>query len=133
MPICNELLTDENFLLYCASHYDRRHFVNDEEFYTDLNRIKYIKKLFTRYEQTGELRERLILNHIIVLNNVFGPVHSPRIIFLKLGEQFTLVKPFLILLSILPERFLNVGAMNSIHYTDDYALDIEITERLRVL
>jgi len=132
MQICNELLTDDNFLLYCASHYDKRHYVDDEEFYTDLNRIKYIKKLFTRYEQTGELRERLILNHIIVLNNVFGPQHTPRILFLKLRDQFVLVKPFLILLNILPDCFVNVGGP-FIHYTDDYALDKEITERLRTL
>jgi hypothetical protein len=133
MQACSELLTDDNFLLYCASHYDRRHYVDDEEFYTDLNRIKYIKKLFTRYEQTGELRERLILNHIIVLNNVFGPVHTPRIIFLKLKDQFTLVKPFLILLNILPETFVNIGTANTLYYTDDYSLDITITERLRAL
>lgn len=133
MQVCNDLLTDDNFLLYCASHYDRRHYVDDEEFYTDLNRIKYIKKLFTRYEQTGELRERLILNHIIVLNNVFGPIHTPRIIFLKLREQFVLVKPFLILLNILPETFVNIGTANTLYYTDDYSLDITITERLRAL
>ena len=65
----NENLTEKNFLLFCASHYDNPQYYNTEDFMEDLNRIKYIKKLITRYVEKGELKERLILNHIIVLNN----------------------------------------------------------------
>ena len=68
----NDLLNDDNFLLYCASKYDNIKYASTEEFFEDLNRIKYIKKLVTRYTEYGELKERLILNHIIVLNNCFG-------------------------------------------------------------
>lgn len=131
--IQHELLSEENFLLYCAKHYDSRHYVDDEEFYVDLNRIKYIKKLLTRFEQSGELKERLILNHIIVLNNVFGPYHCSRILFLKFFNNFDKVKPFMIMLNILPEYFENIKKMNTIYYTDDYPINEEIIERLRVL
>ena len=64
----NENLTEKNFLLYCASHYDNAKYASTEDFIEDLNRLKYIKKLITRYLEYGELKERLILNHIIVLD-----------------------------------------------------------------
>ena len=67
----NDKLTDHNFLLFCAQHYDNSRYISTEEFVEDLNRIKYIKKLITRYVENGDLKERLILNHIIVLYNVF--------------------------------------------------------------
>lgn len=127
----NDLLTEENFLLYCAKHYDSRHCLDDEEFYADIHRIKYIKKLITRYIQTGELKERLILNHIIVLNNVFGPFHCVRILFLKFKETFAYIKPFLILLNILPDTIINVGKFGEIYYTDDYGMDGTIVAKLR--
>lgn len=127
----HELLTNSNFLLYCAKHYNSKHYVNDEEFRDDLNRIKYIKKLITKFIQSGDLKERLILNHIIVLNNVFGPIHASRILFLKFHNQFEYIKPFLIILNILPEKYINVGELNSIYYTDDFPLNDIITKKLR--
>lgn len=129
----HDLLTENNFLLYCAKHYDSKHYVDDEEFTMDLNRIKYIKKLITRYEQTGELKERLILNHIIILNNVFGPFHCSRILFLKFKNNFAVIKPFMILLNILPEKYFNIEQQNTIFYSDDYPLDELVVERLRQL
>lgn len=104
----DEKLTDKNFLIYCASHYDNAKYATTEDFIEDLNRIKYIKKLITRYLEYGELKERLILNHIIVLNNCFGPVVLNRILYLKLKQQMKYVKPFLILLDILPEKIYNI-------------------------
>jgi hypothetical protein len=103
-----EILTDANFLIYCAKHYTNRQCTTTDEFLEDLKRIKYIKKLITRYEQNGELKERLILNHLIVLNNLFGAPHLSRILYLKMRDQFRFVKPFLILLNVMPERILNV-------------------------
>ena len=79
----DEPLTNDNFILYCAKHYINP--VSDtKEFLEDLARIKYIKKLLTRYRESGDLKERLILNHIIILNNVFGATATPRILFCKL-------------------------------------------------
>lgn len=126
-----EKLDDSNFLLYCAKHYDNPHCHDTEEFYEDLRRIKYIKKLITRYIITGELKERLILNHFIILNNVFGPIHLTRIIFLKMEKQLKYVKPFLVLLNILPEKVYNIGKEGKFFVTDEIEMDQKIIEALR--
>jgi hypothetical protein len=127
----NERLDDSNFLLYCAKHYDNPQCHDTEEFYEDLRRIKYIKKLITRYVVTGDLKERLILNHIIILNNVFGPTHLCRIFFLKMEKQMKYIKPFLIMLNILPDRVYNIGKEGKIFMTDEIEMDIKIIEALR--
>jgi hypothetical protein len=105
----NEYLTDKNFLLFCAHHYDNAQYASTEDFIEDLNRIKYIKKLVTRYIENGDLKERLILNHIIVLNNCFGPEALCKILYLKLNTQMKYIKPFLVLLNIIPDLIYNVG------------------------
>ena len=104
-----EKLNDANFLIYAAKHYDNPQCHSTDEFLEDLKRIKYIKKLITRYVESGNLKERLILNHIIVLNNVFGPEHLVRILYLRLKSQFSYVIPFLILLNIFPKWLYNIG------------------------
>lgn len=126
----NEKLTDKNFLLFCASHYDNARYVSTEDFIEDMNRIKYIKKLITRYVESGELKERLILNHIIILNNCFGPEALCKILYLKLKPQMRYIKPFLILLNILPDTILNVGDEEVVH-TDDIEMDELIVASLR--
>lgn len=126
----DDLLTSENFILYCAKHYDGRHCSSTEEFYEDLKRIGYIKKLITRYEQDGDLKERLILNHIIVLYNVFGPTVTCRILYFKLKEQMKYIKPFLILLNIMPEKLYNIEKFGSINM-DCIDMDQSIIEVLR--
>ncbi len=127
----NEKLDDSNFILYCAKYYDNPHCHDTEEFYEDLRRIKYIKKLITRYVVTGDLKERLILNHIIILNNVFGPIHLCRILFLKMEKQLKYIKPFLIMLNILPEKVYNIGKEGKIFVTDEIEMDLTIIEALR--
>ena len=96
----------------------------------DLKRIKYIKKLVTRYVEKGDLKERLILNHIIVLNNCFGAEITAKILFLKLKSRLHYIKPFLIFLNILPERLYNVGGEKIID-TNMVSMDQEIINRLR--
>jgi hypothetical protein len=125
-------LDNSNFILYCAQHYDNPPCTGTEEFLEDLKRVKYIKKLITRYVKSGDLKERLILNHLIILNNVFGAFHLPRILYLKMGDQMKYVKPFLILLGIMPDEIRNVGK-EEIVYTDDIPLDNGIVEALRKL
>jgi len=126
----NDLLNDKNFLIYCASHYDNARYVSTEDFLEDLSRIKYIKKLITRYVEYGELKERLILNHIIVLNNCFGAEVCCKILYFKLKTQMKYIKPFLVLLDILPERLLNVGNEKIVD-TNLINMDEEIVARLR--
>jgi hypothetical protein len=128
----HEKLTNENFLIYAAKHYDNPQCHSTEEFIEDIKRIKYIKKLITKYVESGELRDRLILNHLIILNNVFGAINLPRILFLKMGNQFKYVKPFLILLNILPDKLYNIGNKNIIDM-DDVPLDEVIITKLRAI
>lgn len=113
-------LTDENFLLFCAHYYDNSKYTSTEEFVEDLNRIKYIKKLITRYVEGDELKERLILNHIIVLNNCFGAEILCKILYLKLNAQLKFIKPFLVLLNILPDKIYNVN--------DEVVIDTNLIE-----
>lgn len=97
-------LTSDNFLLFAMKHYDNPQCENIEEFHDDLNRTKYLKRLFKKYENTKVLKERLILNHIIIFNNVFGPEPSSRILFFKIEEEYhSLLKTFLVYLNYLPE------------------------------
>lgn len=99
-----EPLNHDNFILYCARHYTNLQCSSIEEFHEDIKRIRYIKKLLTRYEKSGDCKERLVLNHLIILSNLFDPEHLNRILYLKLEKQFHILKPFLILLNILPEQ-----------------------------
>jgi len=128
-----ETLDHSNFLLYAAKHYDNKECTSTEEFYEDLKRIKYLKKLVTRYVKTGELKERLILNHIIILYNVFGAVHLPRILFLKMEDQMAYLKPFLLLIGACPQIIWNIGKENRVILTDEIGLDLGIVEALRKL
>lgn len=128
----NELLTNENFLIFCAQHYNANRYYTDDEFIEDLNRIKYIKKLITRYIENDDLKERLILNHIIVLNNVFGPEVTCKILYLKLKTQMKYIKPFLVLLNIMPEIIYNVDTEYMID-TNLIDMDIHIVNVLRKL
>jgi hypothetical protein len=125
-------LTDENFILYCARNYDNPQCHSTDEFLEDLQRIKYIKKLITRYTENGDLKERLILNHLTILNNVFGPESLCRILYLKMRPQYPYLKPFLILLNILPDQFYNVRDEGVIK-TDIIPMDEHIVKKLREL
>jgi len=94
-----EQLTEENLLLYAAKHYSNPRCIDAEEFYEDLNRIKYIKRLLNKYEESGKISERLILNHLIVFFNVFGIDPALKMLEFKLDEKYwPVIKPFLIFL-----------------------------------
>ena len=98
MMIFDEL-TEENLFLYAAKAYYKPQFSDIEEFYEDLKRFKYIKRLVNRYLDQGELTERLIINHLIVVFNSFGIEPAINILKLKLDERhWPVVKPFLIYL-----------------------------------
>lgn len=124
-----EKLDESNFLLYAAKHYENSQCLDTEEFYDDLKRFKYLKRLFGKYEESGELRERLILNHLIVLYNVFGQ-HATRMLFLKLDSYYSYLKPFLVLLNFMPDKVI-IGADNRVIYSSDIRMDAHIIEVLR--
>lgn len=103
-------LTEENLFLYAAKHYYNPKYIEAEEFYEDLKRFKYIKRLLNRYLESGNLSERLILNHVIVVFNVFGIEAGLNILELKLEEKhWPLIKPFLIFLKyIRNDQYTNI-------------------------
>jgi len=121
-------LTEDTFLLYAAKYYDNPQCTSTEEFYDDLKRFKYVKRLFNKYSDSGELKERLIINHIVVLNNVFSPEHAAKLMFFRLQEHLHYLKPFLIMLGILPERVV-LGDKTII--TSDIPMDGHIVKVLR--
>lgn len=126
-----ERLDDANFILYAAKYYDNPQCYDTLEFYEDLKRFKYIKRLLNRYVKHGDLKERLILNHIIALYNVFGPTATVKMLFLKLNDMEHYLKPFLIFLSIMPDIVENIDGKNI--YTNSIPIDIEIDRRLKEL
>jgi len=124
-------LDESNFLLYAAKHYDNPQCYDTIEFYDDLKRFKYIKRLLNRYLDEGDLKERLILNHIIVLYNVFGPDATIRMLFLKCRGMETLLKPFLVFLNLLPEIVENIGIDNKTIHTINIDINLDILKKLR--
>ena len=98
-------LDDDNLLNYAMKHYDNPECKSIEEFQEDLTRTKYIKRLFRKYKTSGELKERLILNHIIIFYNVFGIEAATNILFFKIEDEFwPLLKTFLVYLDMFPEN-----------------------------
>ena len=96
-------LNEDNFMMYAMKCYSSPHCIMSE-FEGDIKRTKYLKRLFRRYKVTKSLKERLILNHIILLNNVFGPLSTARILFYKIDERdYDVLKTFLAYLNILPD------------------------------
>lgn len=97
-------LSDSNFLLYAMHHYDNPQCHSLEEFEEDLKKFLYLKKLLSRYKKDGELRERLILNHIIVIYNVFGEI-ATNMLFHKIDkESWDSLITFLVYLERMPEE-----------------------------
>ena len=93
-------LNEKNLFLYAAKHYKNPKFADIDEFYEDLKRFKYIKRLLNRYLETDDLAERLLLNHFIVVFNMFGTEATLEILELKLEDRhWPVVKPFLIFLN----------------------------------
>lgn len=129
--VINEQLTDTNFLLYAAHFYDNPECFSTEEFIEDLNRIKYIKRLFNKYKNEGDLRERLILNHIIILGNVFGPVAAPRILFFRLKKFKEYLKPFLEFLGFMPDKIVHLGLDDITILNSDIIADQGIVSKLK--
>ena len=124
-------VSDENFMLYAARHYDNPSCATEAEFLSNLNRIKFILKMFKRYEKDGVINERLLLNHIILLYNVFAPDAATKMLVFRLSNYLHMLKPFLILLNYWPEKIENVGAIGMHVVGSDIPLDDVIVDLLR--
>ena len=124
-------LNEKNFLLFAMKEYDNPQCVEVEEFNDDLRRIKYIKRLFNQYHTENILKERLILNHIIVFYNVFSVQAATRILFYKIDEEFwPMLKTFLLYLSYIPKDKIESIMGKEIRVTD-IPMDQGIIDRLR--
>ena len=123
-------LNEKNFLLYAMKEYDNPQCVQVEEFYDDLKKVKYIKRLLNQYLNEGILKERLLLNHIIVFYNVFPVRSATRMLFLKIEEEFwPILKTFLVYLSYMPEIIDSINGRSIL--SDDVQLDQHVVDRLR--
>ena len=100
--IFNEL-NEDNFLLFAIKNYENPQAVTKEDFDKDLNHFKYIKRLFKRYKNTGELKVPLLINHFIVLYNIFGEAATPMLFFKIEKELWSTMKTFILFLNKIPE------------------------------
>jgi hypothetical protein len=124
-----ENLDNDNLLLYCIKAYDKPNCIMSE-FEEDIKRFNYINRLFTRYKKTGEFRERLIINHLIILCNIFGPEVTVRVAFCKIFEEhYSELKTYLLFLNIMPKVV--KGIMGRDIISSDISVDMEIVEVLR--
>ena len=96
-------LTSENFLLFAIKHYENPQAVTKEDFEKDLNHFKYIKRLLKRYRNTGELKAHLLLNHFIILYNIFGEGTTAMLFYKIEEEMWDIMKTFVVFLDKLPE------------------------------
>lgn len=96
----NNILTDDTLFLYAAKHYYKPQFSDIEEFFEDLKRFKYIKRLVNRYLETDKFPDRLLLNHVIIIFNVFGVEATLKILELRLEDRhWPVIKPILLYLN----------------------------------
>ena len=97
-----EKITPDNVMMFAIKHYDNPQCEGEKEFYDDMKRFKYIKRLLRKHKDTGVLKERLLLNHIIVLNNLFGPEACVTLLLFKIqGEYWETLKSFLLFLNMI--------------------------------
>ena len=123
-------LNDDNFLMFAMREYSNVQCTDIEEFYDDLKKIKYIKRLFNVYKNNGQLKERLILNHLIIFYNVFTVHAGTRILFYKIEKDFwPILKTFLIYLDRIPDKIDSIRG--EVILASNIKLDDGIISRLR--
>ena len=122
-------LNESNVLLYAAKCYEKPNCI-DSEFDEDYKRIRYIKRLLQRYRITGEIKERLLLNHLVITQNVFGVEGSTRMLFLRIDQKdYSALKTFLIYTSAMPDVVRGIRGENI--RSSEIPLDLKIVDSLR--
>jgi len=122
-------LTNDNILIYAVKAYDKPNCIMSE-FKEDMKRFNYLKRLFKRYRKVGELREQLVLNHLVVICNVFGPEVATRILFFKMSkDDYSALKTYLLFLSCMPERVKGIKGHDLI--SSEIPVDMTIANILR--
>lgn len=122
-------LNNDNVTIYAVKAYDRPNCVMSE-FKDDMKRFNYLKRLFKRYRKLDELRERLVLNHLVVLYNVFGPEVATRLLFYKMSkDDYPALKTYLVFLSVMPDKIRGIKGQDII--SSDIPVDLKIADILR--
>jgi len=122
-------LTNENIMLYAIKSYDKPNMLMSE-FKEDMKRFNYLKRLFRRYRKDNDLKNQLILNHIVVLSNVFGAEVITRLLFFKMAkEDYSAIKTYLLFLSHMPDVVLGIRGQNLL--SSDIPVDMNIANTLR--
>ena len=122
-------LTSENVMIYAMKIYDKPNCIMSE-FKEDIKRFNYLKRLFRRYRKIGEIKELLVLNHLVVLYNVFGAEALTRLLFFKMSkEDQPIVKTYLIFLSCMPDVVKGIKGQDVL--SSDIPVDLKIAEVLR--
>jgi hypothetical protein len=120
-----DILNDDNFMMFAMKAYNNPQCKNISEFHEDMNRIKYLKRLLRKYKTSGQLRERLILNHIIIFYNIFDPISATRLLFSRIEKDLhPFLKTFIVFLNTLPENIPEVDLVT-------IPLDRRIINKLR--
>jgi hypothetical protein len=122
-------LTSENIILYAVKAYDRPNMLMSE-FKEDMKRFNYLKRLFRRYRKDGEIRERLVINHLVILYNVFGIEVATRLLFYKMSkDDYVALKTFLLFLNYMPNVVRGIKGQDI--FSSDISVDMKIAEILR--
>lgn len=122
-------LNHDNFLIFAIKAYDKPNCILSE-FEDDMKRFNYLKRLFKRYRKTNQLKERLILNHLVVLYNVFGPEVATRLLFFKSSkEDYSTLKTFLLFLNLMPNYVRGIRGQDII--SSEISVDMKIVQTLR--
>ena len=124
-------LTEDNVMLYAIKAYDKPNCIMSE-FSEDMKRFNYLKRLFRRYRKHNEMRERLVLNHFVVLNNVFGVEVTTRLLFYEMSpNDYPQLKTYLLFLSCMPDVIVGIKGKNIL--SPSIEVDMEIANVLRTL
>ena len=122
-------LSNENIMIYAMKVYDKPNCIMSE-FKEDMKRFNYLKRLFRRYAKIGEMREQLVLNHLVVLYNVFGVEASTRLLFFKMAKSdYSALKTYLLFLSCMPDVVRGIRGQDII--SSEISVDMNIAEILR--
>lgn len=122
-------LNNDNIMMYAVKAYDKPNCIMSE-FKEDMKRFNYLKRLFKRYRKYNELREQLVLNHLVVIYNVFGPEVASRLLFFKMAkDDYSALKTYLLFLNIMPDRVKGIKGHDII--SSDIPIDYLIAEALR--
>ena len=124
-----ENLTNDNIMIFAMKAYDKPNCIMSE-FKEDMKRFNYLKRLFKRYRKLGELREQLVLNHLVILYNVFGPEVSTKLLFFQMSkDDYSALKTYLLFLSCMPEKVKGIKGHDII--SSEISVDMTIAHALR--